>query len=119
MEYYEKNGQIAVLVSHGFGAGWSTWNTKELAYDKRVVEFWLSRKDDQKFMKAISSFGDNNIKKETVELFATMGYSHVYFGGFRDIEIEWVNKGKPFVIQEYDGSETIVTIDNAGFITLG
>jgi hypothetical protein len=34
-----KKGQIAVLVSGGFGAGWSTWNQPELAYDKRVVEF--------------------------------------------------------------------------------
>lgn len=34
MEKYEKDGKIAVLVSSGFGAGWSSWNgshAKQLA----------------------------------------------------------------------------------------
>ena len=43
MEYYwnEDHTEIAVLVSVGFGAGWSTWNEKELAYDKRVVDLFI------------------------------------------------------------------------------
>ena len=57
VELYEKDGKIGVLVSHGFGAGWSTWGSDELAYDKRVVEFWLSHKNDKEFMATVDEFG--------------------------------------------------------------
>ena len=40
--YNEDKTKYAVLVSHGFGAGWSSWNDPSVAYDKRVVEFWLT-----------------------------------------------------------------------------
>lgn len=118
MEYYEKDGQIAILVSGGFGAGWSTWNYQEVAYDKRIVEFWLSKKDDKQFMRNIDSLSDNATKKETKALFASWGYPNVYFGGFADIDIEWVNKGQPFIIDEYDGSETLQVMTDIPFIVL-
>lgn len=31
--YYNKKNELGVLISVGFGAGWSTWNDTELAYD--------------------------------------------------------------------------------------
>ena len=34
-KYYNENGELGVLYSPGFGAGWSTWSNEELAYDKR------------------------------------------------------------------------------------
>ena len=39
--YNEDKTCIAVLVSRGWGAGWSTWNNKEMAYDKRIIEAFL------------------------------------------------------------------------------
>ena len=110
MEYYRNaKGQIAVLVSGGYGAGWSTWNTEELAYDERVVEFWLSKKDDSAFLRELASFGDNDVKKQTRAFFASLGYHDVYFGGFANLHIEWINPGEPFYIHEYDGSESLET----------
>ena len=38
---YNENDELGVLVSYGYGAGWSTWNDKKLAYDKRIVEKFL------------------------------------------------------------------------------
>lgn len=118
VETYKKGGKIAVLVSGGFGAGWSTWNCNELAYDKRVVEFWLSKKDDKKFMREIDSFCDNHTKDETSALFASWGYDGTYFGGFEDIEIKWVAEGQPFRIMEYDGNEYMEIYDDSLYTVL-
>ena len=38
-KYYNENGELGVLYSPGFGAGWSTWHNEELAYDKSTVNF--------------------------------------------------------------------------------
>lgn len=110
--YYNKDHTaVAVLVSVGFGAGWSSWNIIELAYDKRVVEYWLAHKDDEEWMAAIDKFSENDIKKQAEKDFAAMGYHHVYFGGFNDIELTWVPIGTKFRIDEYDGAENIYTED--------
>ena len=43
-------------------------------------------------------------------------YSNVYCGGAIDLEIEWLPEGTPFIINEYDGSESIDTYDNMDII---
>lgn len=30
-KYYNQNGELAVLISPGFGAGWSTWNDEGMS----------------------------------------------------------------------------------------
>lgn len=98
-ELYQKNGKVGVLVSPGFGAGWSTWNCPQLAYDKRVIEYWLNHKKDDLL------FGEEASKAE--ELFNSWGYKGVYFGGFKNLVLKWVVKGEPFRISEYDGFEEL------------
>lgn len=122
VELYEKDGKIGVLVSPGYGAGWSTWGCVELAYDKRVVEFWLSHKDDEEFMATVDNFGFGSVSesvahKKAMEFFNSIGYGSPYMGGFYEIELAYVKKGVPWRITEYDGSESLVTFDTAGFIT--
>lgn len=118
-EKYIKDGKMAVLVSYGFGAGWSTqtWGQQELCYDKRVVEFWLKHKDNKAYIDALDSYGENSIKEEAERLFKSWGYESVYFGGFADIHIVWVPLGIKFVILEYDGAEHLQTIDDFKWIT--
>lgn len=93
--YYNNDGQLAVLISHGFGAGWSTWNEYgiELAIDKRIVEAKL--RDTYKC-------GD-----ELDKFLESIGYHGIYTGGWDDILIHWVDKGTMFKIDEYDGAESI------------
>lgn len=117
--YYDKTGKkVAVLVSYGYGAGWSTWHYDEteepfaIAFDKRVVEFWLAHKDDAAYVKALDAYQDNETKKEARELFEQWGYNNVFFGGFDDIVLRWVKVGTLFRIDEYDGSESLVTLDD-------
>ena len=99
-KYYNENDELGVLVSGGFGAGWSTWNDKELAYDKRIVEKWLEDVSADEMCNYVES----------------LGYTRPYMGGYRDLELEFVPRGTVFRIHEYDGSEYIETIDDMDMI---
>ena len=110
----EDHTKYAVLVSGGFGAGFSTWNNKELAYDKRVVVFWLEHKDNKEWMRTVnqtkysSSIPQSDANKEAVTFFKSIGYDDCpYLGGFASIHLEWVEAGWKWTIREYDGSEDL------------
>lgn len=91
VEKFEKDGKVAVLISVGWGAGWSTWNDRRIAIDKRVIEKFLSGCTEEE----MKNFLDE------------IGYTDTYMGGYKDIIIEWIEKGKLFRVAEYDGSEYI------------
>lgn len=93
-----------VLISPGYGAGWSTWNDSRLAYDSRVVEFWLDHKDAE--------------GEEVKEFCESIGYPNVYCGGYGQLELIFVKAGSSFLIEEYDGSESLEMIEDLPIITL-
>ena len=120
VELYKKGKRYAVLVSPGYGAGWSTWGDSRLAYDKRVVEFWLSHKDDKNFMETVEHFGtsyhpESDAHKEAREFFESCGYEMPYMGGFYKIKVEYVRPGELWRIQEYDGSEWLERFDTSDY----
>lgn len=92
-----RNGEVAVLYSPGFGAGWYTWNTEHPAmlYDPTVVK-WVEDGEPS---------GEARARLE-----ATLEekYPSCYLGGLRDLQIRWVPVGSRFVVDEYDGSESVV-----------
>lgn len=90
-EKYERNGEVAVLYSPGYGAGWFTWNSEHegLLFDKEIVEAVLSKNND----KAIA--------------IAERKYPGIYTGGGEDLAVYWVPKGNRFEVEEYDGSESV------------
>ena len=91
-----RGGKVAVLVSPGLGAGWSTWadNAEAAMFDPEVVA-WVERGKPR----------DEFLEKEE-SWFERFGY----LGGADDLEIEWVTVGSGFYIEEYDGSETLRVI---------
>ena len=95
-EKLERDGKIAVLYSPGYGAGWSTWNTKEkyrgILFDREIVELVLADNLDA----AIS--------------LAEKKYPGIYLGGGGDLTVEWVPKGERFMVEEYDGAEWVTII---------
>lgn len=91
---------MKVLISPGYGAGWSTWEGEGLATDVRLIDA---------FERGISAV-------EMQELCADLGYGDVYMGGFRDLKIIEVPKDTLFQIREYDGSEYIEVFDESGWI---
>ena len=100
-KYYNENDELGVLYSPGFGAGWSTWNCDELAYDKRIVEYWLN---------------ENPTYEQLSEFLESIGYHDVYMGGYNSLEISWIPRGTMFYVHEYDGHETVETPNTCGMI---
>jgi hypothetical protein len=95
-KYYNEKGQVAVLFSPGFGAGWSTWMRdippEFSTMDKTLVEM-ATRKADE---------------SEVEEYLAEKGYQDCcYLGGWSSITVFFLNPGTKFRIHEYDGSERI------------
>lgn len=96
MEKVIVDGKVAVLVSHGFGAGWSTWNEYEdiLMFHPKLVGMVEQGKEKQ-------------ISEEWCE--NNLGLKDIYCGGASDLTIYWLDEGTPFRIDEYDGSESLIT----------
>lgn len=99
IEKYIKDGNVAILVSPGFGAGWSTWankDAKSVLFDPYIVDLLLSKKKGC---------------KDDIAEYCEKKYPDLYLGGLFDLEVRWLPQGTRFVVQEYDGSESIETID--------
>lgn len=103
VERYYKDGKLAILVSKGYGAGWSTWNTYgiDLAIDRRIIEVYMETK----------AYGRKANLESLCEWLDSIGYKDIYMGGWNDLEIVWVDEGFTFRIDEYDGAESIEILD--------
>ena len=97
MEKYQRDGKVAVLISPGFGAGWSTWNYRypEILFDPQVVDLVLNYK------------GSDLVPR--IEMVCETKYPEGYFGGAEDLQVRWLDPGERFLINEYDGSESLTT----------
>jgi hypothetical protein len=96
---YIRNGQVAVLISPGFGAGWSTWSGSgygnDVLFDPWIVDILLSDQYNRKE------------KIDRIYAHCAIKYPDLYMGGVSDLTVEWVPQGSLFRVAEYDGSETI------------
>lgn len=94
---------VAILVSYGFGAGWSTWSGdhENLLFDPNIVDMLQPDKRDYK---AITEYCEKT-------------YEDGYFGGLDGLEVVWIPKGRKFRITEYDGSENVELMEDIDWIT--
>jgi len=96
------DGNVAVLVSENFGAGWSTWN---LEYQETLL-----------FHPKLVQACERGLNEGEVKLLLeNMGYDDVYCGGWDDVSIEYVPQGQRFGLHEYDGSESLFIEDPRRF----
>lgn len=86
---------MKVLISPGFGAGWSTWNIPEIAVDPRVIEAFERGVDEEEMLQLCKEWG------------LTDSHGSLYMGGFDELEIVEVPAGTLFRVEEYDGNEYI------------
>jgi hypothetical protein len=100
-----RDGKVAVLYSPSFGAGWTTWNDDKfnevLLFHPDIVDLVEKSKHEM----ITESFVQN--------LIGTNEYVCVL--GAEDLRIEWLPQGTLFSIDEYDGAESVLTIDNLPF----
>ena len=97
-----KDGKVAVLYSPGFGAGWST-----LAYGDSEQAMAM----DRDLVLAFLNGGVDALVKITEQK-----YPDNYTGGADDVVVAWLPEGTRFDIREYDGSETLHTLDNVPWL---
>ena len=100
MKMFKKDGKTAVLVSPGFGAGFSTWNKPEMAVDFDLVEAFLSGDMNRFEYIVVEKYGEN-----------------MYLGGMENLMVVWVDEGKKFRVDEYDGNERVEILEGADWFT--
>ena len=96
---------MKVLLSKGYGAGWSTWNNPEMAFDLELIEMVENK----------CSFDD------MYETCVAKGYTDIYgagpyMGGFKNLVVVEVPNGLYFRIREHDGNEYIEYFDMSDWI---
>lgn len=96
MEKVIRDGKVAVLVLHGFGAGWYSWNSEhqELLFHPKLVEMVEQKRNEEI---------DDEWVKENLGI-------DIYAGGADGLTIHWLPIGTAFEIDEYDGSESLRTL---------
>jgi len=101
--------EVAVLISGGFGAGWSTWTPEYssiLLFHKDIVEFILEKPAET----CVDAEVWDSELSALVE--ALVGDDDVYMGGAEQLEVIWLPEGTPFIVTEYDGAEGLRTLAN-------
>ena len=98
MEKYIKDGKVGVLYSPKYGAGWSTWGSKE-------------NKEAMVFCKELCEAVDKDLTLLQIKDIAHKHFPEEYLGGLGDIRLVFMKPGTRFRIDEYDGSESIITKD--------
>lgn len=96
-----RNGMVAVAISPGFGAGWTSWATGISPFNPKVI-------------KMIEEGKQGEITEEWCQ--ENLGIEHVYCGGASQLTIEWIPQGVHFSINEYDGSESIYRADQLEYL---
>ena len=97
------DGKVAVLVSPGYGAGWYSWNRSHpgLLFDPVIVDLVLENRHNE-----IEDYVTRKCEENDMDT------NEVYCGGAGDLVVRWVDQGKIFRIDEYDGSESLVLQEN-------
>lgn len=123
--FIREDGKAAVIVSHGFGSGFSSWHDRDMAVDGRVVR-WLydncsvfsdEREEDEDYIRVyddqIDDFKDflNSIGYKDVSLYCL-------HGGRDGLSIHYLPTGTVFRINDYDGAESIEILDIKSYIVL-
>lgn len=103
---YVRDGQVAVLVSTSFGAGWSTWNPEYpgMLWDTQIIDIILADLDfDETYAK--------------VQEICAIKYPESYTGGLDGLMVQWIPLGTQFRVKEYDGSEQIELCNDIEWLT--
>jgi len=90
MNKVNRDGKVAVIYSPHYGAGWYSWHLiPELLFDPAVVA-----------MIETDRYGD-------IEAYCAEHWPDNVVGDPEDLTIAWVEEGREFQIEEYDGSERL------------
>jgi hypothetical protein len=100
-----RDGRVAVVISGGYGGGWASFEDDAerdlMLFHPRLVVA-VEDKDDEAVLKWIRTHIPD----------------HYYAAANTSprLSIEWVPQGEEFIIQEYDGAETVRVKTHMGWI---
>lgn len=121
VEKIARDGKVAVLISPGYGAGWTTWNqdhkdVEQMLFDPDIVNAILEyeRADDKNWMWKQCLMKIKEIANAKYNQDPDVYYCE---NGLRNVEVVWVDVGRKFIVTEYDGAESIQFCDEMNWIT--
>lgn len=97
---------MKILVSNGFGAGWSSWASEkqfEIATYQPVIDFLEGGG------KGSDLDEDHPLIKKMCE---DLELDSFYTGGASDLHTQFLPDETKFFIENYDGSEYVITSEN-------
>lgn len=103
-----RDGQVAVLYSPGYGAGWSTWCHGDenmrlaMTFDPQIADIVDQGEQDW---------------QEKAQAMAQIKYPDSYLGGLMDLKVKWLPVGAQFRVAEHDGNEWIEINHEIDWIT--
>lgn len=108
-ERYIRGTDVAVLISRGHGAGWSTWANKkywpQIVFDPVIVDILINDR---------YSFDERQSRLREI---CYLKYPDMYSDSVRSLSVQWVPQGTEFRVTEYDGSEAIELRDQTEWLT--
>jgi hypothetical protein len=115
-----RDGQVAILISPGYGAGWHTWNADKewILYDPYLVDL-VEKLSTPEFLDQ-GPAGPRALFEDIVveiESYCNNKDPDGYYGGARDLVVKWLPVGTKFYIEEYDGSESLINEDKLIWLT--
>lgn len=100
MEKVVIDGDVKVLYSPGYGAGFYTWGAPfEAIFDPKLIKLV----EDENIQEAIS--------------YVEKTYPKTFTGGVEQLKVVLIPEGSRFIIDEYDGSEGIQLLDSINYLT--
>lgn len=106
-----KDGEVAVLYSPKYGAGWWSWNghkdgvTQQCLFCPEIVEI-VEHED----------YPNKELVAEVKSLAEKLFGERFYCGGAQDLQVKWILEGTVFRIDEYDGYESVEIIDEVDLV---
>ena len=115
--YINEDGKVGVLISGGFGAGWSTWadhvERKFFLFDRGLVALALDK--ESAYENKNQALIDKNFVDVEEYLHANNCYS--FTGGWAGVYVKWMDPGTEFIVEEYDGSESLRYRNNENWMS--
>ena len=126
MEKLIRDGKVGVLISPGFGAGFSTWGyPTEAIFDPTLIEMVEERyymefvPNEKGGMTQLRIWDDPKYTELTQKMihYCESKWEEGYSGGVQDLVVVWIPEGSKFHITEYDGSESLELLSDINWIT--
>jgi hypothetical protein len=110
-KFVDSNGYVALLLSDTYGNGWwSDHRIDALLWSPKIVDWILRGKpeeEDSSLLEHLSwhlSGDRGEVDDELAESYLDTLH--------RDVVVHWIPIGTEFVIDSYDGQETVLTEEN-------